>query len=197
MKISAVKILELNKDYNLIEGLSERELDNPEGSGIDLRVGQVHKIVGDSFLGADGTSRERYSSKTELLGDVEKEGNKSITIKPGEYLLATTMEIIHSPSEKIKYDDNLQEGYIIPKVWPRSSLQRGGVSFHATKTDPGYKGKLTFGIKNQGDQDFTFELGARMFNIEFEAVLGDIKRAYSGQHQGGRVTSGGQTEIQN
>ena len=197
MKISAVKILELNDKYNLIEGLSERELNNPEGSGIDLRVGQVHKIIGDSLLSADGTSRERYSSKTELLGDIEKDGNKIIVMKPGEFFLVTTIEVIHSPSKKIKYDDSFPEGYLIPKVWPRSSLHRGGVSFHATKTDPGYKGRLAFAIKNQGTENFTFELGARMFNIEYEPVIGEINRAYSGQHQGGRVTSQGEKETQN
>ena len=197
MKISALKILELNEKYNLISGLSERELNNPEGSGIDLRVGEVHKIIGDSYLGADNTSRERYSSKTEKIGNIDEDGNKEIVIKPGEYLLVTTMETIFSPDEKINYDESLPEGYLIPKIWPRSSLQRGGVSFHATKTDPGYKGKLAFGISNLGPENFTFELGARMFNIEFESVVGDIKRAYSGQHQGGRVTSGGESEVQN
>ncbi len=45
MKISAVRILELNDEHNLIENLSERELNNPEGSGFDLRVGQVHKMA--------------------------------------------------------------------------------------------------------------------------------------------------------
>jgi|ETNmetMinimDraft_2_1059921.scaffolds.fasta_scaffold25283_2 deoxycytidine triphosphate deaminase len=197
MKISALTILELNEKYNLIEGLSERELNNPEGSGIDLRVGQVHKLVGDSLLGADDTGGKRYSPETELIGDIEKDGNKTITLKPGEYFVATTLETINAPTEKIKYESSLPEGYLIPKIWPRSSLQRGGVSFHATKTDPGYKGTLAFGIKNQGNSNFVFELGARMFNIEFEVVMGDIKRAYSGQHQGGRVTSGGQEEVQN
>ena len=157
----------------------------------------MHKIVGDSLLSADGTSRERYSSKTELLGDIEKDGNKIIVMKPGDLFLVTTIEIIHSPFKKIKYDDFYPEGYLIPKVWPRSSLHRGGVSFHATKTDPGYKGRLAFAIKNQGTENFTFELGARMFNIEYEPVIGDINRAYSGQHQGGRVTSQGQKEVQN
>ena len=197
MKISALTILELNDKYKLIEDLSERELNNPEGSGIDLRIGQVHRIIGDSFLGADNTGGKRYSSKTELIGDIEKDGNKIIVLKPGEYVLATTIEIINSPNEKIKYNPLLPEGYLIPKIWPRSSLQRGGVSFHATKTDPGYKGNLTMGIKNLGDCNFIFELGARMFNIEFEVVIGDIKRIYSGQQQGGRITSGGQQEIQN
>lgn len=193
MKISALRILELNEKYNLIEGLSKRELENPEGSILDLRVGQIHKLVGDSLLGVE----ERYSSKTELLGDINKDGNKRFTIKPGEYYLVTTIEVIHAPSEKIKYDENFLEGYLVPKIMPRSSLQRGGVSLHFTGTNPGYKGQLTFGICNLGNQDFHFELGARMFSIEYEPVLGEIKRAYSGQHQGGRVTSQGEKEIQN
>jgi deoxycytidine triphosphate deaminase len=193
MILSALKVLELNEKYNLIEGLSERELENPEGTILDLRVGQIHNITGESFLGVT----ERYSSKTEIIGDIKKDGNKKFTIRPGEYYLVTTMEVIHSPPEKIKYDDSLPEAYLVPKICPRSSLQRGGVSLHFTSTNPGYKGELTFGIKNIGNQNFIFELGARMFSIEYVAVVGDIKRAYSGQHQGGRVTSGGQKEIQN
>ena len=193
MKISSSRILELNDRYNLIEGLSDRELNNPEGTGFDLRVGEVHEIVGDSLLGVT----ERYSSKTRLIGDVNLNGNERVILHPGQFCLVTTMEVIHSPSEKIKFDENFPSMYLIPKVHPRSSLQRGGVSFHATKTDPGYKGKLAFGIKNIGNQDFTFELGARMFNVEFEPVIGELTRSYSGQHQGGRVTSGGISEIQN
>jgi deoxycytidine triphosphate deaminase len=193
MILSALKVLELNGKYNLIEGLSERELENPEGTVLDLRVGQIHNIIGESLLGVS----ERYSSKIETIGDVNKDGRKRFTIKPGEYYLVTTMEIIHSPSEKIKYDKFFPEGYLIPKIFPRSSLQRGGVSLHFTSTNPGYKGQLTFGIKNQGNQNFIFELGARMFSVEYEAVVGDIKRTYSGQHQGGRVTSDGKKEVQN
>src|SRR3989338_6803769 len=130
MKITALKILELNPQYQLLSDLAERELNNPEGSGIDLRVGVVHKIVGDSFLGADGSSRERYSPKIEEIGDLKKEGNKLITIKPGEYFLVTTVESVNAPAEKIKFDNEFPAGFLIPKVWPRTSLQRGGVSFH-------------------------------------------------------------------
>jgi hypothetical protein len=36
-----------------------------------------------------------------------------------------------------------------------------------------------------------------MFNIIFEPVIGEIKREYSGQHQGGRITSEGKEEVQN
>jgi|SRR3989344_1330729 len=193
MILSAVKILELNEKYDLINGLSERELNNPEGVVIDLRVGKIHRIIGDSFLGIE----ERYSPKMETIADISKDGNKKFVINPGEYYLVSTMEIIHSPTEKIKYDDNLPEAYLVPKILPRSSLQRGGVSLHFTGTNPGYKGELIFGIKNLGSQDFIFELGARMFSVEYHAVAGDIKRAYSGQHQGGRISSQGEMEKQN
>ena len=191
--LSAVKILELNEKYDLISGLSKRELENPEGVVIDLRVGKIHRIIGDSFLGVE----ERYSPKIETIADISKDGNKKFVINPGEYYLVSTIEVIHSPAEKIKYDNNFPEAYLVPKILPRSSLQRGGVSLHFTGTNPGYKGELTFGIKNLGSQDFIFELGARMFSVEYHAVVGDIKRAYSGQHQGGRVSSEGETEKQN
>ena len=197
MILSALKVLELNKEYNLIEGLCKRELENPEGCGIDLRVGRVEKIIGDSFLGIDKEGeKNRYSPKTELIGDIKEDGNKLIIIKPGDYYLVQTMEVITSPSLKVKYDDNFPEGYIMPLVFPRSSLQRGAVSFHATKTDQGYSGKLTFGIRNLGEHNFKFELGSRMFNIIFEPIIGEIKRAYSGQHNKGRITSQGEEELQ-
>ena len=193
MILSALRVLELNSKHNLVEKLSERELNNPEGIGIDLRVGKVYKIEGDSFLGVE----DRKSPQVEIIGNVEKEGNGKIVIRPGEYYLVETMEIISSPKEKIKYDDFFPEGFLVPKISPRSSLQRGGISLHHTGTNPGYKGTLTFGIKNQGKHNFVFELGARMFSLEYDAVIGDIKRSYSGQHQGGRVTSGGKIEVQN
>ncbi|HLC73827.1 MAG TPA: hypothetical protein VJH20_04300 [Candidatus Nanoarchaeia archaeon] len=197
MIISAVKVLELNEKYNLIENLSEREMNNPEGVCLDLRVGQVYRIVGESYLASDNSGGKRYSPKTKLIGDVERDGNIKILMKSGEYFLVTTMEIIHSPAEKIIYDERFPEGYLVPKISPRTSLQRGGVSLYYTGTNPGYKGVLTFGMKNNSFYDFYFDLGARMFSVEYNAVVGDIKRAYSGQHQGGRVSSDGEIEVQN
>ena len=158
MIISAERVLQLNEKYNLIENLCDRELENPEGVILDLRVGQVHKIISDSLLASDENSRERYSPKTELVGDVEKDGNKRLTIKPGEYRLVTTVEVVNSPAEKIKYDEFFPEGYLVPKISPRTSLQRGGVSLYYTGTNPGYKGQLIFGMKNNSDQDFHFDL---------------------------------------
>ena len=198
MKLSALKVLELNEKYNLIEGLSEGQLTNPEGVELELRVGRVEKIVGPSFLGADKGDElgKRYSPKTKMIADINVDGHKKITMEPDDYFLVQTIETIHCPSEKIRYDINSPARYILPGIEPRVSLQLGAVSLLCSSTNPGYNAPLTFGLKNNGKEKFCFELGARMFKIYWEPVIGDIKRTYSGQHQGGRMTSQGEIEKQ-
>jgi deoxycytidine triphosphate deaminase len=68
----------------------------------------------------------------------------------------------------------------------RSTLFRSGVLLLATKTDPGYFGELTFGLKNLGGCDFKIDLGARFANLVFKYVIGEAN-AYKGQWKGGRV----------
>lgn len=193
MILSALKVLELNERYHLIEGLCERETLKPEGIDLDLRVGGVEKLVGPGFLGI----KERSFGKTELIGDIEKDGNKRIIIHPGEYYLVKTIEKINCPGEKIVYKEGEPASYVIPDIRPRVSLQKSGILLACSTTNPGYSGPLVFGISNNSDFDFDFELGARMFKIYWQTVLGDIERVYSGQHQGGRTTSDGKIETQN
>lgn len=189
MPLSSKKVLELN----LIEDLCEREIKSPEGVGLDLRVGEVFKIEGDGFLGIE----DRHTPKKILIAKYDPDEIKEVTINPGDYLLVKTIESINTPSEKITIEDGSEPRYLMPYVYPRSTLQRCGISFHATKTDPGYHGQLVFGIANPGNNKFTFELGSRMFNIVFYPVIGEIEREYDGQNQNGRVTSDGKTEKQN
>ena len=56
MIISAKKIIELNKRYNLIENLAEREL-NPHGVGMGV-VGEGYKLKGVGFLGVRDKKRK-------------------------------------------------------------------------------------------------------------------------------------------
>ena len=44
-------LLKLVKTQKLVEGLSARELENPEGAGFDLRLDEIYKISGNAFLG--------------------------------------------------------------------------------------------------------------------------------------------------
>ncbi|MCX6749127.1 MAG: hypothetical protein NTW17_00065 [Candidatus Pacearchaeota archaeon] len=192
MILSALRVLELNEKYHLIEGLGERDSLNPEGIDIDLRAGKIEKIEGESFLGVT----ERSSASTSIIGDIEKDGSKKICMKPGDYFLVSTIEKINCPAQPVVYEEGEPARYIIPDIKPRVSLQKAGVSLHYSTTNPGYSGNLIFGIHNGSNHLFTFELGARMFKIYWQPVIGDIKRPYTGQHQGGRVTSQGKTEVQ-
>ncbi len=184
MILSAKKILELNRKHRLIENLADRELNNPEGVGIDLRVGSIYAIEGEGFLG----ETERRTPEIRKIADI-KDGKREVVLNPGDFVLATTMETVNLPAEKIVIEEGQQPTHLIANVHPRSTLQRSGIYFRGTKTDPGYRGQLTFALANLGRSRFRIELGARFVNIVFEQVVGDIHRAYEGQWQGGRVSA--------
>lgn len=174
------------KEENLITGLGGRDLSSPEGTGIDLRLGAVHKIVeGGAYIEADGAAGlgKRHGVKTEELyhlkeGDVQDE----LIVRPGEYYLVQTVETIHTPLD------------LMPMVYPRSSLFRAGLLLLATKTDPGYEGQLTFGLTNPGPFPVKLQLGARICNIVFHSIEGETI-GYRGQHQGGRISHGEETQV--
>ena len=185
MIVSAKRILELNHKYHLIENLAERE-QNPEGTGLDIRVGEVYRLKGDGFLGVE----ERKTPDIEKIADVKED--KEFILKPGDFVLLKTMEKITIPSEKITVDENWPPMYLMANAYPRSTLQRCGLFLRTTKTDPGYTGELTFGLANIGPSDVKLELGSRIANIVFHGVIGELSRAYNGQWKGGRVSTGAQ-----
>lgn len=174
------------KEENLIDGLGGRDLSAPEGTGIDLRLGAVHKIIeGGAYIEADGAAGlgRRHGVKTEALYTL-KEGDKQdeLVIKPGEYYLVQTAESLNTPLD------------LMPIVYARSSLHRSGLLLLVTKIDPGYKGNLTMGLTNLGPFEVKLQLGARICNIIFYTIDGEAV-AYRGQHQGGRVSHGEERQV--
>ncbi len=174
------------QEEDLITGLAGRDLSNPEGTGIDLRLASAHKITeGGAFIEADGAAGlgKRKGVTTEEVcklkeGDVQDE----LSIGPGEYYLVQTAETIKTPLD------------LMPVVFPRSSLFRGGLLLLATKTDPGYEGPLTFGLTNLSPFPVKLQMGARICNIVFMKIEGEVI-GYRGQHQGGRVSFGEETQV--
>jgi len=172
------ELLRLVKEEKLVEDLCERELENPEGTGFDLRLGEVFKIKdGEAFLG----ETERHTPETESI--VKYGQDKEIILKPGDFFLVKTIEKVNLPED------------IAGIFRPRSTLQRGGIGLFTATASPGYSGELTFGICNLGKNDFKIELGARFVHILFFKT-GDNHSAYRGQWQGGRVSTEGKKEVQ-
>src|SRR5471030_3062163 len=93
MILGPKKLLELVKEIKLVEGLSERELKNPEGAGFDLRLGEVYEISGDAFLG----ETERKTADITLVQEYKEGEKRTIDIEPGDYFLVTTIEKVNMP----------------------------------------------------------------------------------------------------
>lgn len=172
MILGPQKLLELVDEIKLVEGLSERELTNPEGAGFDLRLGEVYKISGDAFLG----ETERKTAEIELVQEYKEGEKRTIVLKPGDFFLVATIEKVNMPL------------WLTANFKPRTTTFRSGLFLRTGNVAPGYHGKLTFGMKNEGPIEVTIEMGARFVHAQFEEVMGEGAQ-YRGQWQGGRVTA--------
>lgn len=165
-------LLELVRKYKLVENLAERELTNPEGAGFDLRLGEVYEISGSAFLG----ETDRKTPSIKLVQEYKNGEKRKIKIKPGDFFLATTIESVNTPQ-------NLTINFK-----PRTTTFRSGLFLRTGNVAPGYCGKLTFAIKNEGPITVEIEMGARIVHAQFKEVKGGGSM-YRGQWQGGRVSA--------
>jgi deoxycytidine triphosphate deaminase len=172
MVIGVHELLKLVKEQNLVEGLCQRELENPEGAGFDLRIGELYELEGKGFLGIE----ERETPKAKLIAKYDENKKEKVFLKPKTYYLLKILEKLNMP-------DN-----ILALATPRSTLFRSGVYIFGGQTPPGYKGELTMGIYNFRDEDFELEMGSRVLHIMFFKVEGE-SNLYRGQWQGGRVAT--------
>lgn len=172
MILGPKELLKMVKKFKLVEGLSERELTNPEGAGFDLRLGEVYRIKGEAFLG----ETHRQTPEIELVEKYVEGEKRSITLKPGDFYLFKTIESFNTPEN------------ITINFKPRTTTFRSGLFLRTGNVAPGYKGPVTFGITNEGPCTVTIEMGARFCHAQFDEVKGGGS-LYRGQWQGGRVSA--------
>jgi dUTP pyrophosphatase len=158
----------------LIRNLAQRELQNPEGVGFDLRVGAVYEASSSGFLGV----QQRETSNVTLLATYSADTSEVITLLPSKYYLAKILEEITLDADMLGI------------FHPRSTLFRSGVVLQTGVHIPGYSGAPTFGIHVAGPHPFRLELGARIAHINILRIEGESS-AYRGQWQGGRVSTAG------
>ena len=166
------ELLKLVKEKNLVENLSERELNNPEGAGFDLRIGELYEVVGEGFLHI----KNRKTPELKLVAKYENGKSTKIELEPGKAYIMKTVERVNTPNN------------LLGLIFPRSTLYRSGILLRAGVDDPGYRGELSFGLFNFGKERFEIEMGTRMAHIIFFEVKGDAG-VYTGKWQGGRVSA--------
>lgn len=172
MILGSKKLLKLIREKKLVENLSERELNNPEGAGFDIRIGELYEVKGKGFLGIE----ERETSGIKLIAKFDKKKRQKVILQPRTYYLMKTIEKLNLPEN------------LLALFTPRSTLYRSGVYIFGGQTAPGYKGELTTGIYNFRDEKFELEMGARVLHLMFFEVKGK-SNLYRGQWQGGRITT--------
>lgn len=193
MKISHAEIEKLISKYNIVENYKKENI-NP--SGIDLRVGEIYELDAGGAIRLNEV-KSPYVKKGWILKEASDEAyieevsvleeGKSIRIKKENYYLIRTIEKINLPKEKVELKG--EKYFILAFVYGRSSLFRIGASLYNTLIDPGWSGKLTFGLKPF--LDLEIEIGASIAQIAFEPVLGDIEFFYEdkGRYMGGKLFS--------
>ena len=135
------------------------------GAGYDLRAGRIYELLSGSRLGV----------AKRCMPDVKEAVFGTYLLGPNEYVLVETVESVKMPKD------------LMARILPRSTIFRCGCALHTAVVDPGYRGTLTFGLKNLSQHPFTLESRARVAQIVFETVEGETVE-YDGSYQGGRVT---------
>jgi deoxycytidine triphosphate deaminase len=144
--------------------LDNCSLENVQGAGVDLRIEKLYEVSGPAHLG----TRDRK------LPNLIEENGIHFKLEPDKYYLCLTTESVNMPEDLIAF------------ILQRSTLFRCGVSLRTAVVDPGYRGALTIGIKNEGHMEFKLKRGARIAQIVFSEVKGNAEK-YNGKYQGGKV----------
>lgn len=177
MILGIKKLHKLVSEVKLAENLCDREMNNPEGAGFDLRLGEVFELTGDGFLGVE--ERQTPEAKSLAKYNSEKTSDENFFIfEPGKYYLVKTIEKVNLPIT------------LSGIIFPRTTMFRSGLGLFNSVVQPGYQGELTFGICNLGTSNIKVSFGARIVHITFHEVLGEGNQ-YRGQWQGGRVATEG------
>jgi len=163
--LGRAEILRLIKaEPPLIEGYLDLEA-QLQPAGFELSLREVRAFTTPGRL--DFTNARRVVSETVTLPFSDGE----LHLAPGAYL------VVFNEKVNIPLD-------LVAIAKPRSSLLRSGVTVETAVWDPGYSGRSRALMLVLNDRGFTVERNARLVQLIFLRVGGDVERGYSGVYQG-------------
>lgn len=161
----------------LIEFLSQEQVEGIEGTTIDLRLGAIYRPVGSARL----MRETRVTPEIAKVIDSATTPDGMYCIRPGEYLLFQTIERINLPKDLFAY------------IRPRTTMIRSCIPLETAFISPNYQGRLTVGMKHQGEHDVEIQMGFRIICIAFMPIDGSAV-PYRGVWQGDRISTNGKEE---
>lgn len=130
-------------------------------SSVDLRLGFHFKTVrnvGISALDPKGQTLDWLALQTEkYTHDVKLSIGEPFYIHPGDFALGTSLEYVSLPDD------------LSATLEGRSSFGRLGITIHSTAgfIDPGFSGRITYEIQNEGTQPVALYPGMRVAQLCF------------------------------
>jgi dCTP deaminase len=155
IKQGIIKIKNLSKNW-------EEEVDQVT---IDFHLG--HRILIPN-MGRHIVIDIRKGVDKSMYKEIHLKRGEPITIRPGQFFIGETMEILNLP-------DN-----IIGRLEGKSSFARLGVVVHQTSArfDPGWNGPAALELKNNSDNDVIIYCGDRICAFSFEKIF-PVEKVYN------------------
>lgn len=149
--------------------LGTKELEKILPNCIDkFDINRIDNVAYELSLGDEAYLTDSSTGKKEKLD----EKNMQIVIKPGQFALLLTDEVVSIPNDIL--------AFISIKF---SQKIKGLINVSGFHVDPGFKGKIIFSVYNAGPTTIVLEKGEPYFMIWFSQLTSDSS-PYKGKHNG-------------
>jgi dCTP deaminase len=133
-------------------------------ASIDMHIDRVFRV----FKVSSRPYIDPRQPMDDLTDEVVIEDSEPFFIHPGEFVLASTLEVVSLPDD------------ILAQVEGKSSLGRIGLLIHATAgfVDPGWNGKLTLELSNVAKMPIALHYGMKIGQLSFLRMSTPVDRPY-------------------
>ena len=138
--------------------------DDIQPASVDMHIDRVFRV----FKVSSRPYMDPRKAMDDLTEEVVIDDDNPFFIHPGEFVLASTLEIVTLPDD------------ILAQVEGKSSLGRIGLLIHATAgfVDPGWHGKLTLELSNVAKMPIALHYGMKIGQLSFMRMSTPVDRPY-------------------
>jgi dCTP deaminase len=145
-------------------GITPLDPDDVQPASVDVHLDRVFRVFKVSSRPYIDVRQEMQ----DLTDEVVIEDDTPFFIHPGEFVLASTLQVVTLPDD------------ILAQVEGKSSLGRLGLLIHATAgfVDPGWTGKLTLELSNVAKMPIALYYGMKIGQLSFMRMSTPVDRPY-------------------
>lgn len=152
--------------------LDPLDLEMVQPSSVDVRIDRFFRLFDNHKYPVIDPAQEQ----PDLTRLVEVEGDEPFVLHPGEFVLASTLEVVTLPDD------------IAARLEGKSSLGRLGLLTHSTAgfIDPGFSGHVTLELSNVATLPITLWPGMKIGQLCFFKLSSPAEHPYGSERYGSR-----------